>query len=231
MRATFIDHSGFLVELDTVCLLFDWWKGELPPLPDGKPLLAFASHSHDDHFNPEIFKLDAAAWLLGRDIKPRSLARKGVSPEMMARCHILRGGDTVSPMPHVTVEALTSTDLGVAFLVTADGQTVFHAGDLNWWHWAEEPDPWNPEMEVHFKQYAEPLRKRHIDLALLPLDPRLKEDGFRGPKYFLELADIDRFIPMHQWDDFAFTDAFLSRYPQFGAQTMPVTRCGQVFEI
>ena len=31
IRATFLDHSGFLVELADVCLLFDWWKGALPP--------------------------------------------------------------------------------------------------------------------------------------------------------------------------------------------------------
>ena len=37
MRITFLDHSGFLVELPSVVLLFDWWKGELPPLPD-KPV-------------------------------------------------------------------------------------------------------------------------------------------------------------------------------------------------
>ena len=34
MRVTFLAHDGFLIELDSVCLLFDWWKGALPPLPD-----------------------------------------------------------------------------------------------------------------------------------------------------------------------------------------------------
>ena len=38
MRVTFLAHDGFFIELDQVCLLFDWWKGVLPPLPD-KPLL------------------------------------------------------------------------------------------------------------------------------------------------------------------------------------------------
>ena len=31
MRVTYLAHSGFLVELPSVTLLFDWWKGELPP--------------------------------------------------------------------------------------------------------------------------------------------------------------------------------------------------------
>ena len=46
IRATFLAHSGFLIELDTVCLLFDWWKGDLPALP-GKPLICF---SHEAQF-------------------------------------------------------------------------------------------------------------------------------------------------------------------------------------
>ena len=69
MRATFLDHSGFLVELDTVCLLFDWWRSELSPLPDN-PLLVFASHWHEDHFSPAILSLDAAAYLFGDMDKP-----------------------------------------------------------------------------------------------------------------------------------------------------------------
>ena len=54
IRATFLGHSGFLVELDNACLLFDWSEGALPPLPQ-KPLLVFASHRHQDHFQPRIF--------------------------------------------------------------------------------------------------------------------------------------------------------------------------------
>ena len=32
MRVTYLAHSGFLVELPSVTLLLDWWKGALPPL-------------------------------------------------------------------------------------------------------------------------------------------------------------------------------------------------------
>ena len=140
------------------------------------------------------------------------------------------GGEAVSPLPGVRVEALPSTDEGVAFLVTADGTAVFHAGDLNWWHWEGETEGWNRNMEVNFKRYAEPLRGRRIDLAMLPLDPRLGDDGFRGPAYFLELADIRRFLPMHQWGEFGFTDNFLTRYPGFADRTVPVCREGQIFD-
>ena len=231
MRATFLDHSGFLVELPTVTLLFDWWKGELPALRPGVPLLVFASHRHEDHFKPEIFRLDAHAFLLGKDIKlsPRHREKWGLSDETAAKCLSLGGNETASPLPGVTVETLPSTDEGVAFLVTADGQTVFHAGDLNWWHWEGEDKAWNRNMEIDFKRYTEPLRGRRIDLVMLPLDPRLGEPGFWGPRYFLELADILRFLPMHQWGDFGFTEKFLAEYPAFAPLTLPVAETGQVF--
>lgn len=232
MRAAFLAHSGFLVELPSVTLLFDWWNGELPVLRPGVPLLVFSSHRHEDHFKPEIFALNAQAFLLGKDISlsARNRARWGLSDETADKCTVLGGGEAVSPLPGVRVEALPSTDEGVAFLVTADGTAVFHAGDLNWWHWEGETEGWNRNMEVNFKRYAEPLRGRRIDLAMLPLDPRLGDDGFRGPAYFLELADIRRFLPMHQWGEFGFTDNFLTRYPGFANRTVPVCREGQIFD-
>ena len=232
MRAAFLTHSGFLVELPSVTLLFDWWNGELPVLRPGVPLLVFSSHRHEDHFKPEIFALNAQAFLLGKDISlsARNRARWGLSDETADKCTVLGGGEAVSPLPGVRVEALPSTDEGVAFLVTADGTAVFHAGDLNWWHWEGEAEGWNRNMEVNFKRYAEPLRGRRIDLAMLPLDPRLGDDGFRGPAYFLELADIRRFLPMHQWGQFGFTDNFLTRYPGFADRTVPVCREGQIFD-
>ena len=228
MKATFINHSCFLLELDSVCLLFDWWKGELPPLPD-KPLLIFASHWHEDHFSPAVFNLPAAAYIFGDMDKPW-LAKKGASSEVLEKSSPISGNESWSPLPGVTVETLPSTDEGVAFLVTVDGKTIFHAGDLNWWHWEGEPDPWNPDMAKAFQSYAEPLRGRAIDLAMLPLDPRLNEDGFRGPKHFLEIANIRRWLPMHQWKKFGFTEQFLTCYPEFKDQTVPVAAKGQVFE-
>ena len=233
MRVTFLGHSGFLAELPSVSLLFDWTEGELPALPPEIPLLVLVSHAHEDHFNPQIFSLDRGerevCFLMGRDIQLTPRWQWGFSAGTEDKCLRLSGNEAAGPWPGVTVETLPSTDEGVAFLVSADGRTVFHAGDLNWWHWEGEDPAWNRDMERDFKHYTEPLRDRHIDLAMLPLDPRLGEDGFRGPRYFLETADIAHFLPMHQWGDFAFTERFLVRYPQFADRTVQVERLGQVF--
>ena len=168
IRLTFLGHSGFLAELPSVTLLFDWWKGGLPPLRTEVPLLVFASHRHEDHFKPEIFTLPAAGFLLGKDMKlnPRNRERWGVSDVTAAKCLVLGGNETAEPLPGVSVETLPSTDEGVAFLVTADGTAVFHAGDLNWWHWEGEAPAWNRNMEVSFKRYTEPLRENGQVLTL-----------------------------------------------------------------
>ena len=219
MKVTFLSHSGFLVELKRVALLFDDIGGALPDL-GGKPLLVFASHRHADHFSPDIFSLENAHFVLSNDIE-------GYEGE-----HITRVGprEMHAPLPGVLVETLPSTDEGVAFLVTVGAQTIFHAGDLNWWHWEGEPDPWNPRMAEDFRRCCEPLRGRLMDRAMLPLDPRQGEDGYQGPKHFLETASIARFLPMHQWGKFDFTDAFLARYPQFSDVTVKVEQEGQIFE-
>ncbi len=235
IRAVFLAHSGFLVELPSATLLFDWWKGELPAIRPEVPLLVFASHHHPDHFNRKIFRLAEAGreirYLLGKDIKPtaRQKERWGLDEAAAARCVFLGGGQRLEAIPGVTVETLPSTDEGAAFLVSADGLAVFHAGDLNWWHWEGEDKAWNTNMAANFRRYTEPLRGRRIDLAMLPLDPRLGPAGFWGPKAFLELADIRRCLPMHQWEDFGFTDRFLAEYPTFAGQVQKVTENGEVF--
>lgn len=229
MRVTFLDHSGFLVELPSATLLFDWWKGELPALRKDVPLLVFSSHWHEDHFSPAIFSLNADAYILG-DMDQRWIARKGASPEILDRCTFIKGNETASLLNGITVETLPSTDEGVAFLASCDGQTIFHAGDLNWWHWDGEPDPWNPDMERNFKAFSQPLSGKSIDLAFLLLDPRQEHNAFLGADYFLNLAKIRRFIPMHQWGNFEFTNSFLSQYPQYIEKTVPVLHTGQTFE-
>ncbi len=245
-RAVFLGHSGFLIELPSVTLLFDWTEGELPELRRDVPLYVFASHAHPDHFDPKIFALDPwknkvlsedgdnrdVYFLLGHGISldTRRRRRWGISPETAGKARVRKGGQTLS-LPRAEIETLSSTDEGVAFLVTADGRTLFHAGDLNWWHWEGEDPAWNRNMEVNFKRYTEPLAGRKIDLAMLPLDPRLGEDGFRGPAHILAAADIARFLPMHQWGDFSFTRKFLTQYPQYREQTLEITAPGQVFPL
>lgn len=61
----FIDHSGFLIELEEVFLVFDFFQDPAQVLSrfskSEKPFVFFVSHSHQDHWNQEIlnFKTNA----------------------------------------------------------------------------------------------------------------------------------------------------------------------------
>lgn len=57
MNVAYIFHSGFLVETAECYYIFDYWKGSMPTLDISKPVFVFVSHSHADHYNPEIFSL------------------------------------------------------------------------------------------------------------------------------------------------------------------------------
>ena len=51
--------------------------------------------------------------------------------------------------------------------------------------------------------------------------------GAATPEEALDLAELGTVIPMHQWEDFAFTDEFLSAYPQFAPITVKIHRDGE----
>lgn len=220
MKITYIGHSGFLAELEKVQLLFDYYEGELPQLSGEKPLLVFASHRHPDHFNPVIFKLarerDQVTYVLSNDIW------KGRIPEeVRGRTVRLKSGERRSlESLNIRVQTLRSTDEGVAFLVYAEGKTLYHGGDLNNWRWEGEEEGWNRQMEEHFCQYLEPLRGVHLDAAFLPLDPRQEKNYALGMDYFLSLADLgaaggpERIYPMHCWEDYSIIERWLLEHPE-----------------
>lgn len=57
MKITYINHSGFLVEIENCYYVFDYYKGEMPRLDNSKEVVVFCSHFHQDHFNPKIFEI------------------------------------------------------------------------------------------------------------------------------------------------------------------------------
>ena len=201
MRITYLEHSGFFIELEQVCLLFDYWQGDLPEPIAGKGLLAFASHCHHDHFNPEIFaygsRWDRADFLLGNDIRlsAKRKAQLNIREETFHRI----GPDQQAVYQDAVIRTLRSTDSGVAFLVEAEGKTIYHAGDLNWWVWEGEPQADNDAMTAAFLAEIEKLKGVPIDLAFLTLDGRQEGDMFRGFDHCMRHLDIRAAIPMHSF--------------------------------
>ena len=53
MKITYIGHSGFFVEMEDACFLFDYYKGTIPETDGNKKMYVFVSHRHHDHYNEE----------------------------------------------------------------------------------------------------------------------------------------------------------------------------------
>mgnify|MGYP002225615151 CR=1 FL=1 len=70
------------------------------------------------------------------------------------------------------VRTLRSNDEGTAFFIRYKDQTIYHAGDLNWWHWEGEPDEYNKNMRRSYQSEINKLCGEKIDAAFVPVDPR-----------------------------------------------------------
>ena len=191
----YLGGSGFLVSLGDTGMLFDASEHGAGPriLPEKKALEAFrrlyvfVSHRHDDHFSESIYDLcgENAIYILGFDVPQ---PHRGVRMEPGEE----RGFGSVQ------VRAFGSTDEGVSFLVEFAGITIFHAGDLNLWHWRDESSITEIEAaEKAFYACVEPIPTGTIDLAFFPVDPRLGSMHDAGAGYFVMTVKPRILIPMH----------------------------------
>ena len=194
MKITYIFHSCFIVEIGQKVLIFDYYDGDLPKFTSDKKLYFFSSHGHPDHFVEEIFHLGQAAkerkYILAEDITARPSSNDEVLSVTENETYILDG---------LVIHTIHSTDMGVAFLVEVDGKYIYHAGDLNWWHWDGEADAFNSQMEADYKKEIQKIAAmhKHIHVAFVPLDQRLDYAYDYGIKYFMEHIEVEKVIPMH----------------------------------
>lgn len=205
MKVTHIGHSGFLIELDTAILLFDYYRGELPPMNPDKQVYIFSSHVHADHFHMRIFSIaPGAVYILSNDIHKkynrRYFEKKGVPEEIYERITFVKAHEELR-IGGLYIRTLDSTDQGVAFLVEACGKTIYHAGDLNWWSWEGETEENERRMEQKFKGEIARLAGIPVDVACMTLDGRQGERFFWGFDYFMRNTDVKLVYPMHYWEE------------------------------
>ncbi len=192
-------HSGFTVAVEDTLLVFDYWEGN-GALSEDKRLtnqrlanyqnvFVFASHAHHDHMDPVIYTWQCEnpiIYITAFDVPVGTRGRR------------MAPGDEMLLKEGVRVKAFGSTDTGVSFLVNIYGLRVFHAGDLNLWHWQAESSLREIEAaEKAFDEAVTPITHETVDIAMFPVDPRQGHLFDAGANHFILRVKPKVFIPMH----------------------------------
>ncbi|MDR0575243.1 MAG: MBL fold metallo-hydrolase [Tannerella sp.] len=232
MKLTYVYHSGYVVEGKLCTIIIDYFKdsadnyvqNSLVSFP-GK-LYVLSSHRHPDHFNKDVLKWKKnrpdTEYIFSKDI----LKKKFVSPE---NASFLVKGDTWQD-ENIYIKAFGSTDIGISFLIETEGKKIFHAGDLNNWHWDEESTPEEiRSVERHFLKELKTLadETNHLDLAIFPVDCRLGKNYMRGAKQFVDTIQADLFAPMHFGETYKEAAAFKDYAEKNGRQFAAWTKTGE----
>lgn len=244
MRIQYIKHSGFLVECQDAIFVFDYYEGNLDLPTTGKQIYMFSSHKHSDHYHPRIFEFakthENITYVLSNDIKMSEAYMDRLGIDVRAReCMIfVKKRDKRMLTPNLIVETLTSTDEGVAFVVTYEekGQdpiTMYHAGDLHWWTWIGESEEEYNSMTKRFQKEMEQLKNRTIQYAFVPLDPRQEERFWWGFDYVMRTAKIEHVFPMHCWEDYSVIPKLkdMEQSKPYRDRIQEIHRCDEWFEL
>lgn len=218
MTLDYIYHSGFAIEAEGMTVIIDYYKDSSESehnrgivhdylLQRPGKLYVLATHFHPDHFNREIL-----AWKEQRpDIQ--YIFSKDILKSHRAKAEdafYIKKGETYED-DTIRIDAFGSTDVGSSFLIHLQGWSIFHAGDLNNWHWKDESAPEEvAEAEKNYLKELDDLAKvtDKLDVAMFPVDPRIGTDFMRGAQQFVDRIKTNIFVPMHFWDRPAEAAAF-----------------------
>ncbi|SDY24181.1 MBL fold metallo-hydrolase [Tindallia californiensis] len=214
-KITHLYHSSFYLQTAHHLFIFDYvlpssdsdssldlTSKNIHQLASNRNVFVFVSHHHSDHFSPVIFEwkneINNIHYVLSSDINQTFDD---------SNTHSMDPGEQLK-INDVLIKTFDSTDAGVSFYIEADQLSFFHSGDLNWWHWDDFSKEKQEQEALEYKNVIEKVKKEHINIAFVPVDPRLGNAFFWAGKYFFEEVKPDLLIPMHFHDNFSITKAF-----------------------
>lgn len=241
MKVTYIYHSCYLLEFEDFIVVIDFFKDVIKEdenifwikdytLNQDKELYVFSTHSHGDHYNPEILTWKSIKndihYIFSKEIKD-SLNLEDNQIVFLDKFQKYKDNN-------LSVTAFGSTDVGASFLLEVEGKKIFHAGDLNNWHWNEEvPVPEATGYETCFLCELE-LLAENIDqlfLAMFPIDPRLGKDYMLGAEQLLKRFSIDYLLPMHFGDNYDKANAIANFAKLQNCKYLEVHKKGESYKI
>ncbi len=234
----YLYHDGFAVETKNFFLIFDYYNNrpqnsdatlengviDITSIKSKKNIYVFVSHAHHDHFNDVIFSWSNInphiKYIMSCDVPLRDY--KSNYYFIFANKELIFQG--------IKIKTFGSTDIGVSFFIDVDGLTIFHAGDLNWWHWKHTCIENQETMELNFKKEVWKIAEENINIAFFPTDPRLEEFSHIGGEYFIRKVRPNLFIPMHFWDDYSMPQKFYNKVKNDKTNIAKISKRGEVIE-
>ncbi len=207
MKVTYLGHSGFAISVGDYLVVIDYFEDKMNKLPqllsEATKSFVLSSHSHSDHFNPKIFGFGEycsdITYLLSNDIE--SIVKDDNNQHLPINIICLKKGDEYISEDFY-LKAYGSTDIGISFLMKLENKLLFHAGDLNNWHWECESS--QEEIDTAENDFIKEIEDLSIDvdslfLVMFPVDSRMGGDFAKGARQFLQQIKVENFIPMHTW--------------------------------
>ena len=245
MELVYIFHSGFALLGDGFTVVMDYYMDSKEYGDDGVPhsgilhdeilqregkFYVLSSHFHPDHFNKEVLtwreKRPDIIYILSKDILKHRRAKE-------EDALWLRKGEEYKD-EIIKINAFGSTDVGVSFLIEVQGKKIFHAGDLNNWHWMDESDEveWKRNEKYFLYQLDYIYRQvKEMDVVMFPVDPRLGNEYMRGATQFIDKIKTRTFVPMHFTPEYDKANAFGKIAQEKGVEFIPVTHNGQIIKL
>lgn len=231
----YIHHDCFVLRVGDRTLLFDYpGPAYLPPAAAeaAAPLLRDAdltvlvSHSHDDHWNPDIQAVTSQAakrrFIVADDVADRYADR------LPADTLVLEPDQTYA-RDDLTVEAFESNDMGVCYRIALAGLCLYFGGDMALWDWPEQSPAARRAVGMTWRRLLKRLGERPLDVAFSNMDPRL--DSLSGAPDFVAKLAPAVFVPMHINGRTAYIERFRDRLSRPGTTLFAYAQAGDVWPI
>lgn len=177
-----LGHASFQIKAEGKTIYIDPYEGEYSEKAD----LVLVTHSHFDHCDPlKIEKVRKPGTVI--------VASEDCVSKIGGNVRTLKPGEETT-IDNITVRAVEAYNYkrfrspgkpyhpkgyGVGYLITAEGKTIYHAGDTDF----------IPEMR----------QIEHVDVALLPSGGTYTMDNAEAAEAALAI-NPEIAIPMHRWD-------------------------------
>jgi len=234
MKLTYIYHSGFVIEASDCIIVIDFFKDSVSRTKGivhdllcttSKKIYVLVTHSHADHFNAEILEWKILNTGITYIFSKEIMDTKPVNDKsiiFLDKLQTYHDGN-------ISVTAYGSTDIGGSFFIRCEDKSIFHAGDLNNWHWDEESTAEEiNEAETAYMTEINMLSKQAgiLDVVMFPIDPRLGKNYMKGAQQFIEKIKVNLFAPMHFGKNYTEANAFKIYAEKHGVKFFPIKEKG-----